>query len=160
MNTSGKIFLHHWKEHLKVYNSTLVKFESDSYVLSEQRYSSTELRKFTVWLIVWFIYCMVVGSNLPPTIQTSVNFHNFKELYLRLFSTNNFQTWRFFWYLKALGHLIFPNLSTWKVEQNHEGVYQGGRNQRLEKCGYEKLNLYFFLGDFWGNSSIYQPTRA
>ena len=74
----------------------LVKFESDSYVLSEQRYSSTELRKFTVWLIVWFIYCIVVGSNLLPAIQTSVNFHNFEGLYLRLFSTNHFQTWQFF----------------------------------------------------------------
>ena len=96
MDTLGKIFLHHWKDYLKVYNSTLAKFESDSYILSEQRYSSTELRKFTVWLIVWFIYCIVVGSNLPPAIQTSVNFHNFEGLYLRLFSTNHFQTWQFF----------------------------------------------------------------
>ena len=99
MDTLGKVFLHHWKEHCKV--STLAKFKSDSYVLSEWRYSSTELHKFTD-------VCMVGGSNLPPTIQTSVNFHNFEELHLWLFSANHFQTWWFFSLFKDAGSMDFP----------------------------------------------------
>ena len=90
MDTLGKIFLHHWKDYLKVYNSTLAKFESDSYVLSEQRYSSRKLCKFTG-------VCMVVGSNFPPTIQTSVNSCNFEELTVSSTVFNkSIQTWLFF----------------------------------------------------------------
>ena len=33
------------------------------------------------------------GTNLPPTIQTSVNYHNFAQLYLRSLKTYHFQTW-------------------------------------------------------------------
>ena len=90
MDTLGKIFLHHWKDYLKVYNSTLAKFESDSYVFSEQRYSSRKLCKFTG-------VSMVVGSNFPPTIQTSVNSCNFEELTVSSTVFNkSIQTWLFF----------------------------------------------------------------
>ena len=50
MDTLGKIFLRHWKEHGKA--STLAKFQSDLYILSKRIYSSTELHKFTgVWRV-------------------------------------------------------------------------------------------------------------
>jgi len=44
--------------------------------LSERRYSFAKLRKFTD-------VCMVRGKFVLPTIQMSVKFRNFEELYLR-----------------------------------------------------------------------------
>ena len=39
----------------------------------------------------------MVGSKfVPNTIQTSVNFHNFEELYLSYFSTIHYQTKQFY----------------------------------------------------------------
>ena len=38
----------------------------------------------------------VGGQVFVPTIQTSVKFHDFEELYLRWLSTNHFQTWQFY----------------------------------------------------------------
>ena len=46
--------------------------------------------------------CMVGDINLPPfpriptTIQTTVNFRNFAELYPRSLETNHFQIWQFY----------------------------------------------------------------
>ena len=31
------------------------------------------------------------GTNMPPNIQTSVNYHNFAQLYLRSLKTYHFQ---------------------------------------------------------------------
>ena len=40
---------------------------------------------------------MVGGKHLPPNEQTSVNFRNFAELYLRSLKTyNHFQFWQFY----------------------------------------------------------------
>ena len=38
------------------------------------------------------------GTNLPPALETFVNFRNFAELHLRSFKTHHFQTWQFYWY--------------------------------------------------------------
>ena len=38
----------------------------------------------------------VGGTNLPRTIQTSINFGNFVELYLRFLKTYQFQSWQFY----------------------------------------------------------------
>ena len=54
---------------------TIAKFESDTYVLSERRYSSTKLPNFTN-------VCMVGGTNLPLTIKKFVKFCDFEEVYL------------------------------------------------------------------------------
>ena len=38
------------------------------------------------------------GTNLPPALETFVNFRNFAELHLRSFKTHHFQ---FYWYKTA-----------------------------------------------------------
>ena len=38
---------------------------------------------------------MVRGTNLPPTLQSSVNFRNIAKLYLRLLKTRHFQNLAF-----------------------------------------------------------------
>ena len=46
--------------------------------------------------------CMVGGTNLPLTIQAFVKFHDFKEVHLHKFSTNDIQTWQFYWFKGTL----------------------------------------------------------
>ena len=36
------------------------------------------------------------GTNLPPTIQMSVNFYNFVEVYPRLLNMYHFKTWEYY----------------------------------------------------------------
>ena len=77
-------------------------------VLSEQRYSFTKLRKLTY-------VCMVGGTNLPPTIQTSPKFREFGLLYVCSvrFQQINFKLGNLTTHLKALfplGLTDFPQL--------------------------------------------------
>ena len=75
MDQFGKIRRHHWKERLKI--SKIAKFESDASLASEgivAIYSSAKLRKFTD-----------AGAHLMgswQTLQKSVKFRGFEELYL------------------------------------------------------------------------------
>ena len=77
MDKFSKIRQHHWKECLKI--SKIAKFESDLLKTNEDIASQTRtiLQMFVWW---W-------GTNLPSTIQTSVNFCNFAKQYLSTHSS-------------------------------------------------------------------------
>ena len=77
MDKFGKIRQHDWKECLKI--SKIAKFESDLLKTNEDIASQTRtiLQMFVWW---W-------GTNLPSTIQTSVNFCNFAKQYLSALSS-------------------------------------------------------------------------
>ena len=64
---------HHWKEHLNI-SKIISKLESDN-IFSEQRYNSAKFQKFTD-------VCMVGCKFVPPTIEKSVKFCDFEELFL------------------------------------------------------------------------------
>ena len=64
-------------------------------------------------------------GEVAPTIQKSVKFHNFEELYLRSLKTYHFQIWQFLLVSKSSFQWcrrIFPNLSMSKVEKVREKV--------------------------------------
>ena len=86
MDKFGKICRHHIKERLKI--NKISKFESD--LLKAYKDTAPQnSRNFTD-------VCMVGATNLPPIIQTSVNFRNFVELYLgTLIKTYHFQIRQF-----------------------------------------------------------------
>ena len=68
-----KIHLHCWKERIKV--RTITKFKGDTLKASKDMalYSSEILQTLS----------MACGRNLPTTIQTTVKFCDFAELYPR-----------------------------------------------------------------------------
>ena len=60
---------------------------------------------------------MVEGTNLPPTIQTSMNFRNFVAVYMYITVLNlrcTFQWCRW----------MFPNFSMSKVEKPWKGLFR------------------------------------
>ena len=126
MDTLGKIFLHHWKDYLKVYNSTLAKFESDSYVLSEQRYSSRKLCKMCLY--GGWLKLSPHHTNICKFLQlwgADTIFDCFQQINSNLV---------IFLIFKDAGSVDFPKLATSKVEKNR-GKVSTSRNQRLQKCG-------------------------
>ena len=83
-----KFNYHFIKAILKSQNSI-----SSNILLSERRYNFAKLKNLQI--------CMLGGGGgskfvPPPTIQTSVKFRDFEDLYLRYFSTNHFQTGKFY----------------------------------------------------------------
>ena len=84
-----KFNYHFIKAILKSQNSI-----STNILLSERRYNFAKLGKFTD------LYGGGRGREQvcapPPTIQTSVKFRDFEDLYLRYFSTDHFQTGKFY----------------------------------------------------------------
>ena len=89
MDMFGKICRHHRKERLEI--TKIGKFESDL-LKAKKDTAPQNSRNFTD-------VCMVGeggrgggGTNLSPTIQTSINFRNFAELHLcSLVKTYHFQ---------------------------------------------------------------------
>ena len=80
MDKLRNIRRHHWKERLKI--ADIAKFESNLLKTNEEiAPRRCEILQTSVW---WG-----GGTNLPPTIQTSVNYHNFAQLYLRSLKTFN-----------------------------------------------------------------------
>ena len=79
-----------------------------------------------------------------PTIQASVNFCEYEELYLCYFLTNLFQTWIFCQFKGALriqqSRWIFSNLSMSKVE----GIKRSIRFEHFS-CWYFKVKYYNLL---------------
>ena len=75
VDTSGKIRQLCWNERL--YISKIVKFESDLLKTNENIASSSFTEVYMVW---------------GGTRQTSVNFHNFAELYLHSLTTYHLKT--------------------------------------------------------------------
>ena len=82
MDKLGKIRQLRGKERLKIGKNA--KFEID--LLKSN--GSSKSRNFKD-------ICMVRGTNLPPTLQSSVNFRNIAKLYLRLLKTRHFQNLAF-----------------------------------------------------------------
>ena len=80
----ANIHSHSWKERFKI--RKLENFKG--YTLKANEHSfSTKSRNFTD-------VCVVGGTNLlTPTLQKSVKFGDFVELFLRQFSTNRDQNW-------------------------------------------------------------------
>ena len=80
MDKFGKIRQHHWKECLKI--SKIAKFESDLLKTNEDIASQTRT------ILQMFVWWWGGGdTNLPSTIQTSVNFCNFAKQYLSTHSS-------------------------------------------------------------------------
>ena len=79
MDKFGKIRQHHWKECLKI--SKIAKFESDLLKTNEDIASQTRT------ILQTFVWWGGGGTNLPPTIQTSVHFCNFAKQYLSALSS-------------------------------------------------------------------------
>ena len=70
----------------------IATFESDLLKINED--IAPQISEILQTFILW--WGRGGGTNLPhPTIQTSVNCHNFAELYLRSLKTNHFQIWQF-----------------------------------------------------------------
>ena len=89
MDKLGKIRRHHWKERLKI--NKIAKFESDLLKTNEDIASySREILQTFVWV------GGEGGTNLPPTIQTSVKFSDFEELYVCSVKTYYCQIWQFY----------------------------------------------------------------
>ena len=77
----GQICRHHWKERLKISKERdLLKTNGDT---APQR---REILQTFLW--------RGGGGALDPTNQTSLNFRNFPELYLRSLKTYHFQIWQ------------------------------------------------------------------
>ena len=87
MDKFGKIRRQHWKERHKI--SKVAKLECNLLKTNEDTapQSGAKFQRRFVW---WW------GTNLSPTIQTSVNFRNFAALYLPSLKTYHFQVWQFY----------------------------------------------------------------
>ena len=97
MDMFGKICRHHRKERLEI--TKIGKFESDL-LKAKKDTAPQNSRNFTD-------VCMVGegggGTNLSPTIQTSINFRNFAELHLcSLVKTYHFQIRQLYYFWGAL----------------------------------------------------------
>ena len=87
----GKIRRHHWKELLKI--SKIAKFECD--LLKTNEDSAPQSREILQMFVWWG---GGLATNLPPAIQTFVNFRNFAWLYLVSLKTYYFQIWQFYYF--------------------------------------------------------------
>ena len=67
---------------------------------------------------------IVFRINSPPTMQTSVNFRSFVELYLRSLKTSNLTIYLILRCFFPWRERIFPNWPMSKVEEKLEGSIQ------------------------------------
>ena len=87
MDKFGKICRHHWKERLKISKERgLLKTNGDTAPQSRE-------------ILQTFLWRESGGGGggahtLDPTKQTSLNFRNFPELYIRSLKTYHFQIWQ------------------------------------------------------------------
>ena len=81
MEQLGKIRQHYWKGRLKM--SKIAKFESDTSLASEDPAPQSRESLQALVLVLWEGEGGEGGgARLYATIQTSVKFHDFEELYL------------------------------------------------------------------------------
>ena len=87
MDKLGKIHPFCWKEDFLI--SKIAKFANDLLKTNEDigPQSPKILQMFVLW---------EGGTNLPPTIQLSVNFYNFVEVYPRSLNMYHFKTWEYY----------------------------------------------------------------
>ena len=90
----GKISRHHWKEGLKIIN--IAKFERD--LLKTKRRSISKSERHLRKTLQMLERVRVQSCPPAPTIQTSVTFCNFAELYHRSLKTYHFQFWHFYYF--------------------------------------------------------------
>ena len=91
MDKLGKIHPFCWKEDFLI--SKIAKVANDLLKTNEDigPQSPKILQMFVLWRGGG-----EGGTNLPPTIQMSVNFYNFVEVYPRLLNMYHFKTWEYY----------------------------------------------------------------